>query len=267
MTIRVAIAGLGAIGTLVASKISEFPNLALVAVSDRDTEGARQKLESLGLNVPIVPLDLLPEAADLVIEALPASAAKALFKASIALGKTLVPLSSSVIIQNPELIDEAALSGAKIIVPSGAVGGLDALKAAREGQLTSVRMVTRKAPKSLAGAPYVVEQGIDLEKLREPTLIFSGTATEAARGFPANVNVVAAVSMAGLGPEATRIEVWADPEAEQNSHSLIVQSDSSDFEIHMKNFPSPSNPRTSQLASMSVLATLRDLAAPMVIKA
>lgn len=109
MSTRVTIAGLGAIGTLVASKIGNFPNLSLVAVSDRDVDGARRKLESLGLEVPIVALERLPHTADLIIEALPASAAKALFTEVIALGKTLVPLSSGVIIQNPELIAQGRI--------------------------------------------------------------------------------------------------------------------------------------------------------------
>jgi len=256
----VAIAGLGAIGSYIASKIESIPGLSLVAVADRDTDEAHTKLSALGLTtVEVLPLDYLTQSADIIIEALPAGCAKALYEQAITQGKTLVALSTGVLLRNAELIHEAQRTGARIVVPSGAVGGLDALKAAREGALRSVKMITTKPPKSLAGAPYLMEAGIDLQALSKPTLIFEGNAIQAASAFPANVNVVAAVSMAGLGGERTEIEVWADPDAEQNSHRVQVRSDSTDFVIEMKNYPSPSNPRTSMLASLSVIAALRQL--------
>jgi aspartate dehydrogenase len=256
----IAIAGLGAIGLQIAGSIASIPGIALVAVADHDEREAAEKIASLGLDAEVRSLESLPDAADIVVEALPAAVAAKLYPLVIAKGKTLVALSSSVLLQRDELTEMAAKNGARIIVPSGAVGGLDALKAAKEGQLHSVRMITRKSPRSLAGAPHVVEQKIDLAALTSPTLIFSGNALDAARAFPANVNVVAAVSLAGMGPTATQIEVWADPSAVRNSHTVQVKSDSTEFEIQMTNLPSQSNPRSSQLACFSAIAALRDLA-------
>lgn len=255
----VAIAGLGTIGSFIASKIDSLDGLRLIAVADRDVHQANIKKKLIGLDVPALSVDDLAEAADIVVEALPAIAAKALYEQVIAQGKILVALSSGIIVSNPSLVISAKKTGAKIIVPSGAIGGLDALKAAKEGNISSVSVITTKAPCGLAGAPYLKERGIDILSLVEPTLIFSGSAIEAAKAFPANVNVVAAVSLAGIGPEKTTIEVWADPFARQNSHRLRVESDSSNFEIKLVNFPSPTNPKTSHLASLSVIATLRDI--------
>lgn len=259
MTKTVAIAGLGAIGAFLASKINTIDGLRLVAVADRTPEEACLKVAALGLEVEVLALEYLAKSADIVVEALPAAAAKPLYEQVISQGKTLVALSSGVIVSNPHLIELAKECGSRIIVPSGAIGGLDALRAAKEGHISSVQVITTKSPGGLAGAPYLAERGIDVLSLEKPTLVFSGSAAEAAKAFPANVNVVAAVSLAGIGPEKTTIEVWADPDAKQNSHRLKIESDSSNFQIELHNFPSPTNPKTSQLASLSVIAALREI--------
>lgn len=255
----VAIAGLGAVGSYIASKISYLNGLKLVAVADRDKDEAKKKIEALGLDVTVSSVEELADFADIVVEALPASVATKLYTRVLERGGTLVALSSGVIVKNPSLVRLAEENGAQIIVPSGAIGGLDALKAAREGDIRSVKIVTTKAPKGLVGAPYLLEKGIDVLAISTPTKIFQGNALEAAQAFPANVNVAAAVSLAGIGAANTCVEVWVDPEIRQNTHVLKVESDSSNFEIELKNFPSPFNPKTSQLAALSVIAALREI--------
>ena len=143
-------------------------------------------------------------------------------------------------------------------MPTGALIGLDAVTAAAVGKIHSVKMVTRKPPRGLAGAPYVVANNIDLEQIKEPRKIFDGTAREAARGFPANVNVAAALSMAGIGPDRTTIEIWADPSVTRNMHRIEVDSDSARFSMAIENIPSE-NPKTGLITALSAIACLRKL--------
>jgi aspartate dehydrogenase len=179
--------------------------------------------------------------------------------ATIEAGRVFMPLSVGALLPRPQLIQRAKETGARIIVPSGALLGLDAVRAAAEGKIHSVRMITRKPPKSLAGAPYLAANNIDLDAIDRPTRIFEGTAREGAAGFPANVNVAAALSLAGVGPDKTRLEIWADPSLSRNTHQILVEADSARFELKIENVPSEENPRTGKITALSVIAALRGL--------
>src|SRR4029079_5242455 len=152
--------------------------------------------------------------------------------------------------------------GGRILVPTGALLGLDAVAAAAEGTIHSVLMTTRKPPNGLAGAPYLVANRISVDGLNVAKLVFSGTAREAAAGFPANVNVAAALSLAGIGPDRTMIDIWADPAVDRNCHSIEVEADSAHFSLTIENVPSE-NPKTGKITALSVLAALRKLHAPL----
>ena len=162
----------------------------------------------------------------------------------------------------PELIDLARAHGGQIIVPTGALIGFDAVSAAAEGTIHSVQMVTRKPPGGLAGAPYLVENGISMEGLTSALCVFKGSARDAAAAFPANVNVVAALSLAGIGPDRTTIEIWADPAVTRNCHQIRVDSDSASFTMGIENIPSE-NPKTGRITALSVIAALRKLTSPL----
>jgi len=140
--------------------------------------------------------------------------------------------------------------------------GLDAVMAAAVGTIHSVRMITRKPVRGLMGAPYLLEHRIDIEGIREPLKVFAGTAREAARGFPANLNVAVALSLAGIGADRTMVEIWADPSVTRNTHRIEVDSDSARFSMTIENIPSE-NPRTGLITAHSVIACLRKLNAPL----
>ena len=144
-----------------------------------------------------------------------------------------------------------------------AVERLDAVRGAAEGGINSVTMVTRKPPNGLAGAPHLVKNNIDVSNLSEPLLVFEGSARDGAIGFPANVNVAAALSLAGIGADKTRLQVWADPTVTRNTHTIRVDAPSVRFEMKIENVPSEANPRTGMLTPLSVLATLRGLVSPL----
>lgn len=265
--LKLAIGGLGAIGLAVARKVDEggLPGFTLAAVAARDQAKAQRTLATFRTPPALVDLAGLAEAADVVVEGLPSSQFAAIARPAIAKGRIFMPLSVGALLDHMGLIEEARATGARIIVPTGALLGLDAVRAAAEGNIESVTIITRKPPGGLAGAPLLVQKGISVDGLKTPLKIFDGSAREAIVGFPANVNVAVALSLAGIGPDRTRIEIWADPGVTRNTHTIKLISDSSDLTMTIENIPSVENPRTGKITALSVLACLRRLTAPLVV--
>jgi len=173
-----------------------------------------------------------------------------------------VVLSVGALLENEDLIALARDNGGQIVVPTGALIGLDAVTAAAVGTIRSVRMITRKPVGGLAGAPYLLEHKIDIEGITAPLKVFEGTARQAAKGFPANLNVAVALSLAGVGADRTMVEIWADPALTRNVHRIEVEADSARFSMAIENVPSE-NPRTGLITALSVIACLRKLHAPL----
>jgi len=256
---RVAIAGLGSIGRVLAGRLAKgLPGLELACAAVRDRAKAQAWLDDEGIVCPLVELAVVPQYADLVVECAPSSAFDAICRPMLETGKSVMVLSAGVLLERPDLIALAKANGGQIIVPTGALLGLDAVTAAAEGEIRSVRMTTRKPPGGLAGAPYLVANGISVDGLNAAKRVFSGTARQAAAGFPANVNVAAALSLAGIGPDRTTIDIWADPGVTRNCHSIEVDADSARFTLAIENIPSE-NPKTGRITALSVLAALRKL--------
>jgi aspartate dehydrogenase len=261
--LRVAIAGLGPIGKGAAEALDEGMNgLVLAAVSAQNPEKHRNWLGRLKTPPAVLPIEQLSDVADIVIECAPAKLVRSIVAPFVAQGKTAIVLSVGALLENEDLIELAKRNGGQIVVPTGALIGLDAVTAAAVGEIRSVRMVTRKPVQGLAGAPYLVENNIDIETIKEPLKIFDGTAREAAKGFPANLNVAVALSLAGIGPDRTRLEIWADPALTRNVHRVEVESDSARFSMSIENVPSE-NPRTGRITALSVIALLRKQFAPL----
>jgi aspartate dehydrogenase len=255
--LRVAIAGLGPIGTKVAEALDQgIDGLMLAAVSVQNPEKHLTWFSKLATTPAVLPIEQLNEAADIVIECAPGRLLRSIVAPFVGSGKTAVVLSAGALLDNEDLIALAKQNGGQIVVPTGALIGLDAVTAAAVGNIHSVRMVTRKPVQGLAGAPFIVESNIDIERITEPLRIFEGTAREAAKGFPANLNVAVALSLAGIGPDRTRLEIWADPTVTRNIHRVEVESDSARFSMSIENIPSE-NPKTGRITALSVIAYLR----------
>ena len=262
--LRVGVGGLGAIGLPVAKALDAgIPGLALAAVSARDPDKAAAKMAEFRTPVPVVTLGALAECAEVVVECAPPAVFLAAAEPAIAAGRILMPLTVTALLLHAHLIDEAAATGARIIVPTGALLGLDAVRAAAEGTVHSVVMITRKPPAGLRGAPGVLESGLDLDRLEGPHKLYQGTVREAAKLFPANVNVAVALSLAGIGVDRTQYEVWADPGVERNTHTITVDSEASRFEMSIAGVPTPENPATGKLTPLSTIAALRGLVSTM----
>ena len=264
--IRIAIGGLGAIGKALARRLAEgtVPGVVLSAVSAKNHDKAREFINTLPHPVPVLEMNQLEPMADIVVECAPATILGDVIGPFLRARKKAIVLSVGAILFRPDLIELARQSGGTILVPTGALIGLDAVVAAAEGQIHSVRMVTRKPPNGLSGAPYLIEHGISMEGLTEPLKVFTGNAKEAAKGFPANLNVVVALALAGIGPDRTMLEIWADPTVVRNTHTITVDSDSAKFTMTMENIPSE-NPKTGRIVAQSVTALLRKMTSTFVV--
>ena len=260
----VGVVGLGTIGKSICRALDQgFPGLRLVGGFSRHESNATDFLASLASHPPFLPLPELIETSRVVVEAATRDAVEKLAPQVLEAGRDLLILSVGALLDHPEWISLAERHGAKIHVPSGAIAGLDGVKAACLGPVERITMETRKPPVGLAGAPYLVERGLSVEGLKEETLLFEGPAREACRGFPANVNVVAALSLAGLGPDATWIRIFAGPGLTRNIHDIRVEGSFGTLAVHIENVPFEENPRTGRLSALSAIATLRDLATPL----
>jgi aspartate dehydrogenase len=261
---KVGIAGFGTIGRVVARRIQESTlPLELEAVSVGDRSRAEAAMAALSQPVPIIDIEQLADRCDIIVDSAPTAAFKDIATATLRAGKTLVTVSGAALMQWPEAVDLAREHGGRIVLATGALLGLDAVRAAAVGTIHSVTMITRKPPKSLVKAEFVVRNKIDLGNLDEPLRIFKGSAMEGAIAFPANVNVAAALGLAGIGPERTQLEIWADPALERNTHRIVVDSDSARFELFIENIPSDENPGTGRITALSIVAALEGLVSPL----
>lgn len=248
----VGIAGLGAIGSAVGRALENgIHGLEWTAASDINPNDE--------FDIPYVDFDELVERCDIIIECLPPKAVPELAIKTLKAQKTLVLISSCALIIYPEILDIHKDTHSRIIVPSGALTGIDGVKALKKLGIKKSTIASNKKPSGFNGAPYVEEMGIDLSQIKTRTKIFEGNAIEASKGFPANVNVAATLSLAGIGAENTNVEIWADPEAVGNSHAIIVEGEFSTIRATIENTPDPANPKSSMLAAQSIVACLEDM--------
>ena len=263
MTLTVAIGGLGAIGLALARALDPkdgkgVDGLRLIAVSARDQDRARANVAGFAAPPAVVELAELA-CADIVVEAAPAAVFEQIAVPALTAGRIFIPSSVGALLPRMHLVALAKAHGARIVVPTGALLGLDAVRAAAEGEVSSVTIESRKHPRGWVGAPYLVQHNIDVAAFNAPTVIFEGNAYDAAAGFPANVNVAAALALAGIGPERTTVRLWADPGVDRNIHTIRVEAAAARLTMTVENVPSESNPRTGKLTPLSVLACLRGL--------
>jgi aspartate dehydrogenase len=258
--LRVGLAGLGAVGLEVAKRlIAGVPGLTLAAVAVRDADKARRALPQLA-TIAIKAATALAEDCAVVVECLPPALFRAVAISAIDKGRIFMPLSVAQLLEHWDLVARTKAKGARILPPTGALIGLDAVRAAAEGTIHSIKMITRKPPAGLEGAPYLLEHNITVAGLTQPLKVFDGTAREGARGFPTNVNVAAALSLAGIGPDRTQLEIWADPALTRNTHRIEVDADTARFSMTIEGVPSE-NPRTGRIVPLSTVAALRALVA------
>ncbi len=265
---QVALIGWGAIGRVIGKAIlaQEVPGIKLVAVAEPcPSEEVRKLSLKEGFALVGDPENVLGSSPELIIEAAEQVVVVKYAPLFIRARKDLMIMSVGALADPPfhdEIFDLAQRQGVKILIPSGAIGGLDAIKSANVGKLTEVSIKNIKPPEALEGAPFVVRNKIDLTSITSPTQIYEGFAVEAAREFPKNVNVAVALSLAGIGAARTRVIVIVDPAETRNVHEITAKGDFGEAVFTVSNLPSPDNPKTSYLAGLSAIATLRNLINP-----
>lgn len=263
--IKIGIVGCGTIGSEIALAIDEGKVEALLfALWDKEKKKAEALLTRLKNQSPEISSPTCwAEEVDLIVESASQEAVGELLPLAIEKGKDILVMSVGGLIGKEKLINKAREKNCHIFIPSGALAGLDAVQSADLGEIRKATLTTIKPPKALVGAPYIEQKKIDLFSFEEPTTIYEGNAREAIKLFPANVNVAAALSLAGIGVEKTKVKIVVDPKAKTNMHKIEVEGDFGKITAQTENYPSPSNPRTSYLAILSAISLLKKLSSPL----
>ena len=265
--LKVGVIGCGAIGTEICRAIDRgIVKAHLVAVLDRSRDNCERLMTSLDKKPAISLPDEMISNADIIVECASAQAVREFGVNILESGKDLMVLSAGAFRDSgllKRLTDTARAHHCRIYIPSGAIAGIDGLKSAAVAGINKVTLTTTKNPKGLKGAPFIETNNIDIDSYREKTLLFEGNADEAIAAFPANVNVAVSLSLAGIGIKNTHVRIFVDPGAKRNIHDVSVEGDFGNFTCRVENVPSPGNPRTSYLAALSAIATLKKITEPL----
>jgi aspartate dehydrogenase len=258
--LKIGLLGVGAIGRTIATALDHNQmDAELVALSDQDCTRAKQLSSELSNHPPALLVEEMIDRCELAVEAASQAALPDFVPKALSRGRDMLIMSVGGLLDRDEWFREAGAKGCRIYVPSGAIAGLDGIKSASIGRIDSAELTSRKPVKALAGSKYVLDRGIQLDGMKEDTVIFDGSAEDAARAFPATSNVAASLRLAVDPSAAVRVRVVAVPGGSENVHEIRVQGEFGHLSMRVENVPSKTNPRTSQLAAFSAIATLKNL--------
>ncbi|PAT35088.1 aspartate dehydrogenase [Vandammella animalimorsus] len=269
--LRVALIGLGAIGSAAAVLLRDMPGVQLRTVVVSGAASTARMAEVQKRLVALVPEAVLTDAVplegiDLLVEAAGHGAIAEHVLPALRRGLPCIVASVGAL-SEPGLIEQleeaACQGGTQLELIAGAIGAIDALAAAKVGGLSQVRYTGRKPPQAWMGTP--VEQRVDLAALCEPQVVFEGTARQAAAQFPKNANVAATVSLAGLGLDATQVRLIVDPTVRDNVHTIEAEGSFGHFELSMRNLALASNPKTSAQTVYSLIRAIQNRVQPVII--
>ncbi len=262
---KVGIIGCGTIGSQLATAIDTgaVRNASLVSLFDvvsASMQALQQKLKAKPADFTDFEKFVKTDC-DIIVEAAAQDAVRKFSRQVLKAGKDLMVMSVGALADKAllaDLLKEAEKGGCRLYVPTGAIAGIDAIRAVRR-ILDSVTLTTTKNPKALAGAPFFETSKIKLDQIKQRTVVYEGTAAEAVRMFPANVNVAAVLSLAGIGVDRTKVRIVADPAFTTNQHEIEARGSFGEFKFTVNNVPSPGNPKTSYLAVLSAIECLRSV--------
>ena len=261
---KIGIVGCGVIGSEIAKAIcSDFKDAAtLSALYDIDNNKA-QKLAVLlkKRNIVVSSLKELIKKSDFVVEAASARVSPDIARQALSAKRDCMIMSVGGLLEAADIFKLAKKKGCFVYVPSGALCGIDGLKAHKLAGIKKLTLVTRKPPQALKDSPYVIQHKLNLEEIKKETEIFEGSAQDAVSNFPQNINVAAVLSLAGMGKEKTRVKIICSPNS-KNIHEIEIESDAGKTFIRCENNPAPGNPKTSYLAVLSAIATLKQIFEP-----
>jgi aspartate dehydrogenase len=258
--LKVGILGVGTIGKIIATAIDRKEvDAELVAIADQDCERAKALAALLSFRPAVMSVEEMLDRTELAVEAASQAALASFVPSGLARSRDMLIMSVGGLLGHEDWFREAGERGCRIYVPSGAIAGLDGIKSASVGRLDSAMLTSRKPVAALKGTKYVVDQGVPVESFKEETVIFEGSAEEAARAFPTTSNVAASLRLAVNPKVPVCVRVVAVPGGQKNVHEIRVQGEFGSLTTTIENVPSKENPRTSQLAAYSAVATLANL--------
>jgi len=265
--LKIGIVGCGAIGSSLAKAVKkDFCSRAEIsALFDLESKRAQALSRSLCGARGIVAKDLahLIAKSDLVIEAASAKSSWEIAQRVLMKRRDIMIMSvGGIAAHGKKLSALAEKCNARVYIPSGAIAGIDALKSASAGKVKSVTLTTTKNPKAFEGVEYVRKMGVNLSKIKEDIILFSGSAEQAVRCFPQNINVAGILSIAGIGQAKTKVRIVASPKTTKNIHEVRIDSEAATIVTRAENVLHPENPKTSFLAVLSAIATLRQILEP-----
>lgn len=254
--LKVGLAGCGAIGTrIIEDVLLRYREDLKVYIYDIREGRLKDLKDKFSWLYPLSSLEGLVSKSQFIIEAASVKCAKELLPLSVKYKRDILIMSTGALFWRRRCLDKARKVGVKIIIPSGAIAGLDAINALR-GKIERIELNSYKPAISLKDAPYIKE-GLNLDKLKGTRLIFKGGVKEAVKGFPQNINV-AATLLFSSGLKDIEVKIYACPKSKHNLHKIKVYSKASTLEITCKNYPSPSNPKTSSLAILSACKAVEE---------
>jgi aspartate dehydrogenase len=267
----VGLIGCGAIGSVLAHAIDEGEagNTRLIIVYDLLLQKSQELVSELSTKPKIArnfAEFIRCKDTRLVIEVASQDAVKRCASKVFEAGKDFMIMSVGALVDSKltnDIRTSAYNAGRKLYTPSGAIAGLDGLKSAAIDRIDEVTLTTRKPPEELKGISYLEQRGINIDALNKPKTVYKGLALEACKLFPANINVAAALSLAGIGPQKTKVQIVADPTIRRNIHEIRVKGKFGEFKVRIENVPFAKNPKTSYLAALSAVATLKKVTQPM----
>ena len=259
---RIGLLGCGAIGTQIAYAIDsgKIPGV-LTHIYDNSKDAAIELVSKLN-NKPLIVENshlLSSNPVDIIVEAASQDAVKDVALSVLQNKRDLMIMSVGALLDESihDILSDACNHFKKTIyLPSGAISGLDGIKSVRD-ELESLLITTTKHPRSLKGAKFFENSKINLDAITSPTILFEGTAKEAVSLFPANINVAALLALSGMGSEKTIVKIIADPNTDKNTHHIEAAGKFGKMTFTIENFPDPNNPKTSRLAILSAIETLR----------
>ena len=263
--IKIGIVGCGAIGSRLAKTIvSEFKDRArLTALYDLDTEKAYRLSNSLKKkNIVTFSLEELIKKSKLVIEAASAKISKDVAKDALLSGRDVLIMSVGGLIDADEVFNLAEENNCNLYLPSGAICGIDGIKAASSVNVDKLVLTTRKPPRAFIGVPYILKSNIKLDKIKEETTLYEGDVQTAVRLFPKNINVAATLALASKLKEKMIVRIITSPEYNSNTHEVLLEGEFGRLNITTQNVSCPDNFKTSYLAALSAIATLRQILRP-----
>lgn len=266
--LKIGIVGCGTIGTYICKAIDAgLLNAELHSVYDRNHKNIEKLMESLTNLHPIfLKVEEMIKHIDLLVECASPKAVHEVIPPALNAKRDVMILSAGAFADEKlfnNIYEIAYQNNCKIYLPSGAIAGIDGIKSASIGPIYSVTLTTQKPPEGFNGAPYIIQNKIKLDNIKTKTVIFEGKASEAVKCFPSNINIAATLSLASVGFEKTNVKIIVNPTLTHNVHEVVLEGIFGKLTTRVENVPSPTNPKSSYLASLSAIATLKKILDPL----